>query len=745
VSRRSFRAQVADPRPASAWLLVTVASATLWITQQLDPEAVAVQVAAIIGSLWRRERPFFWQSSPIALNLGMFGIVAATITVALRGDPSTIALAHFAALTQGLQLIDTRPRHTELLLVALALFQVVLAANLTDSVFFPPLLVAFVFATVWTLMVHTLRTEAIEAGDPGGVTRAITPGLLRATLVASGLSVLLALALFVTLPRLRTSVFTGSSIAPQLATAGFSERVALGELGRIRLDPTVVMRVETLDGTAPPLRAAYWRGLAFDRFDGRAWSITPSGRDLVAGSPEGGVSLGRGPEHIDLVQRIVREPVEAGVLFTLGEVRRLQGTVRRLERDASAGLYAVGQANERVRYVVESLQRRWNDPLLRRDVAAPAHRRTQRDLQLPELSPAVAELAHRIVEGQASDADRVRALEHYLIANGRYSNIPPRIDDESERSPVEAFLLGEMAGHCEYFASAMVMLARSLDIPARLVNGFAGGKENSIGGFIEVTRSDAHTWVEVHYARSGWVRYDPTPPDLRARPAVALSFSERMRELASTVELWWFQRVVGFDRADQIRALKRAWLAWRGAREPRTASAARRGPGSGTAAYLGGTLPEMPPWLGATLVALLLVAWRRHRLGQRSPVPAAYREALRLLRRRGLVRAPQTTAREFARRVRAEQPDTVAVPFAALTEAYLVARFGGRPPRRCAGELLALRTGLRGRTRGFRLPRRTRLTARPPPCGSGGSGAPAADAGRGEPAAPGDAPPRATP
>ena len=78
-------------------------------------------------------------------------------------------------------------------------------------------------------------------------------------------------------------------------------------------------------------------------------------------------------------------------------------------------------------------------------------------------------------------------------------------------------------------------------------------------------------------------------------------------------------------------------------------------------------------------------------------MPAAYREALRLLRRRGLVRAPQTTAREFARQVRAEQPDAVGVPFAALTEAYLVARFGGRPPRRCAGELLALRTGLRSR------------------------------------------------
>ena len=140
MSRGSFRARVGAPRPASAWVLVVVASATLWITRQLDTWAVAVQVAAIFVSLWRREAPFAWQKSAVVLNLGMVGISSATVAVALRGEPSTIGLAHFAALTQGLQLLDARPRHTEFLLVTLALFQVILASNLTDSVFFPPLL-----------------------------------------------------------------------------------------------------------------------------------------------------------------------------------------------------------------------------------------------------------------------------------------------------------------------------------------------------------------------------------------------------------------------------------------------------------------------------------------------------------------------------------------------------------------------------------------------------------------------------
>jgi transglutaminase-like putative cysteine protease len=696
VSRRRFRARVALPRPVSAWLLVTVASATLWITQQLSPTVVAVQLVLLGLSLWRRERPFGWQRSSTALNLGMIAIAAVTVMVGLRGQPSTIALAHFAALTQGLQLLDARPRHTEFLLVTLALFQVVLASNLTDSVFFPPLLAAFVFAAVWTLLVHTLRTEAIEAGDAAGVGRAITPGLLRTTLVASGLSVLLALVLFVTLPRLRSSVFRGPGLGPALATAGFSDRVTLGDLGRIRQDSTVVMRVETLEGAAPSAHDGYWKGLAFDHFDGVTWSITPPGRALVPGSAEGGVSLGRGPERVDLVQRIVREPVEAGVLFAPGRVRRLQGTVRRLERDTSGGLYAVGQAEERVRYTVSAERSRPRESQLRRDRALPARHREARDLQLPSLSAEVSALAGRIVEARGTDAERVRAVEQHLLQNGRYTNLPPQVGPDDPRSPVEAFLLGGLAGHCEYFATSMVLLLRSVGIPARLVNGFAGGRENAIGGFLEITRSDAHTWVEVHFAEAGWVRYDPTPADLRARPPVALSLGERLRQLGSAVELWWFQRVVGFDRADQIQALKRAWLAWRGMRGGRSALGAPD-IGASSAAFRAALRTALPGLAGLAALVLLL-AWRRRAAASGPAVPRAYREALRLLARRGLVRTPCTTASDFARAVEAAQPEAVSAPFGVLTRAYLEERFGGRAPRQASGALAQLREGLRRRT-----------------------------------------------
>lgn len=669
-------------RPDSAWLLVCVAGACLWITGQIDLRIALVQSLAILFSYLRRERPLDWQHSALLLNLILVAIVALTIRVALRGGPSTIPLAYFAALTQGLQLLDARPRKTEFLLVTLALFQVVLASNLTDSVFFPPLLVVFVVAAAWTLIVHTLRAEAIAAGLAPALQRASHPGLWRMALVASLGSVALALVFFLVLPRLRSNVIRGIGAGPALAISGFSDSVELGDIGRIRQDPTVVMRVETLEGEAPERTQTYWRGLAFDHFDGRTWKITPPGRSRWPGSAEGGVQFGFDDDPIDLVQRIVREPVAAGVIFAMGRPRTLQGSVRRLERDSGGGLYSTSQEEERIRYTVASQIAIPNERRLARDRALPARRLGERDLQLPDLAPEVHALARRIIEGATSDAERVRAIERYLAENGRYTDTPPDLPAGSTRSAVEAFLLGGMSGHCEYFASAMVILARSVGIPARLVNGFSGGRRNRIGGFVEIAHSDAHAWVEVHYEEAGWIPYDPTPSALRFRSEKPLSLAQQLREFGSAIELWWFQRVVGFDRSDQMGALQKAWLAWqRRSSAPSRPSAAARG--RGWAGIDRDAWREALPWVGGLLVlAGAGFALARARRAP-DPVPPEYRRALRRLAVRGLQRNPGQTARAFAAQVLEREERSLAEAFLRLSEAYLAVRFGGADPRRC--------------------------------------------------------------
>ena len=281
----------------------------------------------------------------------------------------------------------------------------------------------------------------------------------------------------------------------------------------------------------------------------------------------------------------MREPVTSGVLFSAGKGLQLRGSVGRVERDVNGGLYAFPTASERISYQVTSAADVPSEATLRADRTAsrPASAASASSSSRRCLRRSSA-LARRVVADLASDAERVRALERYLRRNGRYTDDPPA-HGGGETSPVESFLLERTEGHCEYFASGMVVLARSLGIPARLVNGFAGGETNAILGFTELRQSDAHTWVEVHYQKAGWVRYDPTPPDLRLAGASALSASDRFAALQSALEFWWFRNVIDFDRSRQASALRKLWVAWHAWRSPQRGGArGGRRPTAGRAA-----------------------------------------------------------------------------------------------------------------------------------------------------------------
>ncbi len=692
MSRQEFREPTQSPRPRSAVVMVAVATLILAITEQVSPAALAVTAACIAFTAWQRDRRYAWQRNRLLLNAGLLACLGVAAMVLVE-RLAVVALAHFAVLAQGLQLLDARARRSEFLLVALSVLQVVLAANLTDHLAFPPLLIVFTVATVWTLTVHTLRAEALEMGEPEAARRALSSGLLRTTLGASLASVLLAVFLFPMLPRVRSGSFISHGIGSPLAMSGFSENVELGDLGRIRLDPAVVLRVEPLEEALPAPEHRYWRGLAFDRFDGRRWAVTPSERTSVKGDAEIGIDFGQRRVGSKLRQRITREKLETGVIFSPGLAMVVRGDVGRLQQDAGGSLYGLRTAGDRVDYQVAGDVRTPALPDLQRDVAAAPRDGGERYLQLPELDPAVARLAEEVVAGQATDAGRAAALERHLQQVGRYTNDPPDHGAE-DRSPVESFLLEHTAGHCEYFASGMVVLARSVGLPARLVNGFAGGAVNEIGDFLEVTQSDAHTWVEIHYQRAGWIRYDPTPADLRLAGAAELRGERWWASLRSAADLWWF-RIVDFDRSSQGRVLRKAWLAWHRWRGERRAAAAQETSPTRDS----GRLPVLPGWAwiggAAVLLGALVLADRRRR-ARSAQLPGFYARALRLLARRGLTREPSTTAREFAARVAREVPPAAAAAFARITEAYLRERFASDPPGDCAQSLRRLQEGLRG-------------------------------------------------
>ena len=226
----------------------------------------------------------------------------------------------------------------------------------------------------------------------------------------------------------------------------------------------------------------------------------------------------------------------------------------------------------------------------------------------------------------------------------------------------------------------MVVLARSIGFPARLVNGFAGGKLNEVGDFVELTRADAHAWVEVDYETAGWVRYDPTPPNLRTREDLPPGFVSRISDLAGALELWWYQRVVDFDTSDQVHMVRSTWLAWRSMRDASSTSSPfelKRDPSGNLELNVRVEAIVLVGLLGALGIAASRV--RRIRTAKHRKIPNRYAKALGIFRTRGLTRAPSMTARDYAKQVEVQLPAAAAEAFHEITEAYLAERFGGNP------------------------------------------------------------------
>ncbi len=136
---------------------------------------------------------------------------------------------------------------------------------------------------------------------------------------------------------------------------------------------------------------------------------------------------------------------------------------------------------------------------------------TQRYLQLPEdFSPQIADLAQTITEDVSTPYDKVVAITNYLRSDLEYVDRMPVAP--FDRDPVEWALFDQKQGFCNYYASAEVLMLRSLGIPARFAVGYSHGERENIGGRIQYTvrLRDGHAWPEVYFPSIGWVEFEPT-------------------------------------------------------------------------------------------------------------------------------------------------------------------------------------------------------------------------------------------
>jgi protein-glutamine gamma-glutamyltransferase len=492
--------------------------------------------------------------------------------------PATLHLILFVQLVKTYQPSKQDRDHVYLLI--LSFLQVLAASSLTIDVSFLILFGIYLLVCLATLMVFEMKHAAARAGLQDLTVAQTKPfqrrtgdlGVLSKTesrqasrglaLVSVGSLVAIAVlgaVIFFAIPRFGSGYFHRAARSSSLS--GFSDSIRLGGIGTIQLDPAVVMRVR-VKGDPTLLKKAKWRGVTLDYFDGRSWSKRArgapvnyaSGRDFRIQEAAGSGST------VDY--QVWLEPSATSYLFTLAQILHLKGQLTPLSRDpADDSLTARTHPSRRLTYDAVSCLPQVGGPAQEAELR-PAERLSY--LQLPALDPRLFDLAFNIGAGAGGNQEKARRLEKYLQTNYFYTLDQDQLENPQ---PLAAFLLQTRRGHCEYFASSMVVLLRALRVPARIVNGFQAGEYNEIGENYVIRGRDAHSWVEVWIQGAGWIPFDPTPassePFLRSHLSIVLG------NYLDAFELFWAEWVVGYDDVIQgslFRDLqdKAAQLSWLG-------------------------------------------------------------------------------------------------------------------------------------------------------------------------------------
>ena len=659
------------------YLLVAVGVAALLLAGLLGPLGAAILALALAGSFaidQVRDR------MPVRPALGWTLVATAAFAIGIDllylAQSALDGMVHVLLFLILLRLFRRRSLKELKDGGFLSFFMLVAASAVTFTVSFLFVFVAFLVLGTWMLILHHLVSEPGRAtsGAANITDGGIGPGspLFRMSLAAAAGTFALAGVMFFVIPRV------GQATLPFRAelgrrVSGFSERVELGAYGEIETDQTVVMRVRFPDGVKDPERLPNlrWRGLAFDRFDGRVWEAGPRQRVLLRREVSGEFVLGSPRGTGPLVrQEIFLDPIGSDAVFAAPRPLRVETRAGAVGLD-DMGSIAVPTPAERLQYSADS-ELELTPPRGLRPAAWPvagsplaSSAAAARYLQLPPLPARIQVLAREVTEGSRSPYEAALRLTQYLSSDRfTYTLV---LKQQTQLDPLEEFLFVRRAGNCEYFAASLAVMLRSVGIPARVVGGFQRGEWNPYGRYFMVRLKDAHSWVEAFFDGAGWVTLDPSP---RAAAEEALGGPSAMSLYLDAARMRWYRYVVNWSLRDQVgvaASVHRGALEWRGSLHGWRDWA--RGLPRGVVA-------------AAAAVAVLAAGWL---LWRRAPGPAAraaapamprfYARALRALARRGFRRARTETAREFARRVEVEAPG-VATALSGLTATYERCRFG---------------------------------------------------------------------
>jgi transglutaminase-like putative cysteine protease len=557
---------------AFSYAMIAVAMLALVLAGGLSVPLALVFLVVMIGS-WLLENSKWQLPERYGLGIVLLSIPLFYVDWQYQkamGEPAerlgVTALAHLIVFLSAVKLVQVKKDRDWVFLYLISFFEVLLAAGLSFSPVFLGTLTLYLLcglSAVTAFEIQKARRSLVYAetrllvppdsrvfGKSGRPSWRSTDAARLPFVAVALLSMIfvLALPLFLVAPRSGAAALTrsGGGLSNFI---GFSENVTLGQIGTLKQDNGLVMRVR-VDETQTP-RELRWRGVALDEFTGNGWKKSIQAREAKPVTEQAGLfQLGTtSAVHRLTTQTFFLEPLESAVLFAAPRVVAIQGDLPIVRVDGEGSVQSRRHDFERILYKAISDTNEPRMDELRSDLR-PYSPAFYRYLQLPDnLDRRIGPLATTmILSANANNRyDAAKAIESHLQTDFGYS-----LDMKAGGpDPLADFLFNIKAGHCEYFATAMTVLLRTHGIAARVVNGFLPGEYNETAGAYTVRQSDAHSWVEVYFPETrAWVTFDPTPSAGRVEP-VRTGLTAQLQKYAEAMELLWFQYVVGYDKQEQ--------------------------------------------------------------------------------------------------------------------------------------------------------------------------------------------------
>ncbi len=485
--------------------------------------------------------------------------------------------------------ISYRQRRDDLQVIVLGLFMIVVAGVLTVSLVFAAQLLVYAACALAFLLTVTLVSSVEGPASESGKVKNVAPAwalhanwarlarrlrevadwrvVALGSALFAGVVVVSAL-LFLAIPRfqLENSLFLDRFMSKKSKT-GFNDSIKFGDVTDIQQDTSVAMSVDVTDRTQLPA-SPYWRMLVLDQYSNGTFRLSPMLRSAAFGR-----------ERTDTIVHGEARPrlgaavtwtfyLESGVsryLPLLGGFELLRfREPQNFRLSAFVNLLALrDESLTMTAYRVEGFEISASLP----DPTFPSRRREHAVQTWVSLSAddhaTLTRITNEISAGAKLGAPEfARRAVAWLRQNHGYSLAPTLPAGTGD--PLVRWTKSREAGHCEFFAGAVVLLAREAGLPARVVTGFRGGTWNAYSNSFTVRNSDAHAWAEVFDAAAGaWLRVDALElpaaaqgPEAKSEAAIVARSDRSWSARLDSLRVFWYRRIVSFDQRSQLETLK---------------------------------------------------------------------------------------------------------------------------------------------------------------------------------------------